>query len=101
MKEMRLFEIGFKEDPNRTGYEEKVKVAAENAHDAEDKARGWILEKHIEWWEETGREDEIDYRTGEGEDTSVPAMSNFLEERLDGIREMHLAKLYDVGTLIV
>ena len=101
MKEMRLFEIGLKENPRRSGYEEKFNVAAENAHEAEDKARAWLLESHIEWWEEEGRVmEEADMEARDTKPT-VEALSFELDKALTRIREMHLAKLYDVGTLIV
>jgi hypothetical protein len=101
MKEMRLFEIGLKEDPRRSGYEEKFNVAAEDAHEAEEKARAWLLESHIAWWEEEGRiMEEVDMEA-ENIKPTVEALSFALEEQLDVIRGMHLAKLYDIGTLIV
>lgn len=101
MKEMRLFEIGLKEDPRRTGYEEKLNVAAEDAHEAEEKARAWLLESHIEWWEEEGRMmEEVDMEA-QGIEPTVEALSFALDKVLTRIREMHLAKLYDIGTLIV
>ena len=101
MKEMRLFEVGFKDGPSTTSYEYKFNVAADDSGEAEEMARAWIMENHIEWWEETGREDEIEYRKREKRDTSVPAMSFVLDEELDRLRGLRLAKLYDVGTLIV
>ena len=101
MKEMRLFEIGLKEDPRRSGYEEKFNVAAENAHEAEEKARAWLLESHIEWWEEEGRIIEEGDMEARNIEPTVEALSFELDKALTLIREMHLAKLYDVGTLIV
>lgn len=101
MKEMRLFEIGFKEKAQHTGYEEKVNVAAENAREAEEKARAWVLEKHTEWWVEDGYDEEVEYRKENGEDTSLPAMDKAREDALDRVRNFLLAKLYDIGTLIV
>ena len=101
MKAMRLFEIGLKEDPRRSGYEEKFNVAAEEAHEAEEKARAWLLESHIEWWEEEGRMTEETDMEAQDIEPTVEALSFALEKQLDVIRGMHLAKLYDIGTLIV
>jgi len=39
MKEMRLFEVGLKDNPRDTGYSYKYYVAAEDAREAEDNIR--------------------------------------------------------------
>ena len=101
MKEMRLFEIGLKDAPHSTGYTYKYYVAADDAHEAEDKARGYIIEDYVAWWEEEGRDMEIADMKSAEEDPTVPALDKVLQPRLDELRELHLAKLLDIGTLIV
>ena len=101
MKEMRLFEVGLKNRPRDTSYSYKYNVAAEDAHDAEDKVRGFILEDHIAWWEEDGRVMAEEEMEADGEEPTVSALDNRLREQLEDLKSLCLAKLYDVGTLIV
>ena len=101
MKEMRLFEVGLKDAPRSVGYSYKYYVAADDAHEAEDNVRGYILEDHISWWEEEGRMMEEGDMEARGIEPTVSALDAILRSRLDELREMHLAKLLDVGTLVV
>ena len=101
MKEMRLFEVGLKGKPHSISYEYKYYVAADDAHEAEDKVRGYILEDHIAWWEEEGMDMEIADMELANEDPTIPVLDTVLQSRLNELRELHLAKLLDIGTLIV
>ena len=49
MKEMQLFEVGFKEYFWHPGYFEKFYIVAENSEEAEGKARKWLEDDAAEW----------------------------------------------------
>ena len=117
MKEMRLFEVGLKEKQGKSGYDEKVNVAATDAEEAIAKARQWVVDKINRWWNENdGREDIIfsvysdDDTVSEGEmvDSEILASEKYqaeaekiFEDELNRAENMLLAKVLDVGTLIV
>ena len=115
MKEMRLFEVGFKENQDRSGYEEKVNVAATDADEAATKARQWLVDKTNSWWEGGGREDmmimaytEDKDNPSEMSDEEIMSSKKYqglaqkdFDNELERVKKMHLAKLYDIGTLIV
>ncbi len=88
MKEMRLFEIGFKDNPRDTSYSEKFHVAAETAEQAIEKGRQWLGEDFDRWWEEDGQYDE------DLEQTKDEYRTDLVDDRL-------LSRVYDEGTLIV
>ena len=115
MKEMRLFEVGFKDKPNRSGYHEKMYVGTADALTAAKNARLYLMEKMHEWWANGGREDTIfmEY-TEDGEaredlsDGEVLATKKYQEaatrifaEQKAEIDNLHLARLQDVGELII
>ncbi|KPK19755.1 MAG: hypothetical protein AMJ70_08515 [Dehalococcoidia bacterium SG8_51_3] len=80
MKEMQLFEIGFKEKYHHAGYYEKFYVVAENFLDAMGKARRWLVKDHEDW---------DDYDTPEDKAHAV-----------EMAEKMEVAKLYHVGKAI-
>ena len=122
MKEMRLFEIGFKETPDTTTYCDKFYVAAEDADAALEKARGKIDQDWRTWWEEEGEVDaqvnilydEIIETFGDEEipagwiekrfDGSPPLQGEIAKRRTEALNRsgfLALSKLLDVGTVIV
>jgi len=90
MKEMRLFEVGFKDKPtfNRdSSYEYIINVGADNVHEAEEKARLRMEEETNAWGKDAISDGEITR-----EDFNI---------EFDRIKNLYLAKVLDVGTLIV
>ena len=115
MKEMRLFEVGFKEKPTSTGYYNKVNVGASNAEEAVEKARLHFVEGTNRWWNGDGREDCIfsayasdknasddtsDAEILESEKYQKAAQKDF-DAEMKRVKNMHLAKVLDIGTLTV
>ena len=88
MKEMRMFEIGFKDYPHSTSYTQKFHVAADTAEQAIEKGRKWLAEDFEHWWEEYGQHDEDLGMSQE-------------EARKVNVDDMQLARVYDEGKLIV
>ncbi len=88
MKEMRLFEIGFKDRPRDTSYSEKFHVAANTAEEAIEKGRAWLGEDFDRWWEEDGQHEKDLEQTEE-------------EYRKDLVDDRLLSRVYDEGMLIV
>lgn len=122
MKEMRLFEVGFKESRHKSGYYDKFYVVAEGGEEAIKKARDWLEQEHIRWWEDEGRTMEkwelaspeieksgLTIETDEHFENWCNANSlSYDEELLESydttlkfIASLQLAKLYDVGNAIV
>ena len=117
MKEMRLFEVGLKERQGKSGYDEKVNVAANDAEESIAKARQWVVDNIYSWWNENdGRKDMIfsvysdDDTVSEGEmtDSEILASEKYqaeaekvFDEELARAKNMLLAKVLDIGTLIV
>jgi len=115
MKEMRLFEVGLKGDTMTTSYEEKINVAANDADEAVKKAREWIVGKTQKWIDEGGLEDmvfnaylEDKKKPEELTDAEVLATEKYIKkaqkdcnDELRRIQGLRLAKLLDIGTLIV
>ena len=81
MKEMQLFEVGFKEKFSAQGYFSKFYVSANDAEHAEIKARQWIMEDGEAW---DGYESEKD-------------KANYIES----LKGLKLARLHHIGTTIV
>ena len=88
MKEMRLFEIGFKDAPHNTGYSYKTNVGADNAEDAIIKAREWVIGDIDEWWY---TDEEL---TPEKEEKEK-------QKEIERLNNLLLARVQDIGTLIV
>ncbi|KKL69574.1 hypothetical protein LCGC14_2113580 [marine sediment metagenome] len=120
MKEIRLFEIGFKDKPHSAGYSYKFYVAARDGEEAIKKGRKWLIEDHLRWWNESGRviemaelvDAEIDEWIDGETDTwlekrfakSPPlqaALKKVEERSIEEIESMELARLHDTGTLII
>lgn len=115
MKEMRLFEVGFKDKPNRSGYYEKLYVGTADALTAAKNARLYLMEKMHEWWANGGKEDMIFTEYAEDKeaeedlsDGEILATKKYQEaatlifaEQKAEIDNLHLARLQDVGELII
>ena len=115
MKEMRLFEVGLKEEAHRSVYEEKVNVAANDAEEAVTKARQWVMDNTIRWWEGDGREEMIfaayaDDKKAAAEMTEDEILKEKMyqeaaqkeyETLIERNKNLFLAKVLDIGTLIV
>ena len=115
MKEMRLFEVGLKSKSRHTGYEEKANVAASDANEAVAKMRQWVEDKTKHWWEEGGLEDAVllAYTEDIGapddmKEADILATSKYQEqaqkeyaEDMERVTNLRVAKVLDVGTLIV
>ena len=81
MKEMQLFEVGFKDRFRDSRYHEKINVVANDASDAEAKARKWLIDGAIEW-------------DGDGDDKQA-------EKHVLHVKNLRLARLHHVGEVIV
>lgn len=116
MKEMRLFEVGFKEKVRSLGYYSKVNVGASGALEAVEKARLHLVEETNRWWNENdGREEAIfsayveDKKAPDGlSDAEVLATEKYqkaarkdFDDEMERIKNLYLAKVLDIGTLIV
>ena len=118
MKDMRLFEIGFKMRPHSAGYVEKFYVVANGGEDAVGKARKWLEQDHCRWWKEEGRDNTLwemadkDFQKSGLDDeqydewlkennTYSDALTASFEKAIEEIAKYELAKLYDVGTVVV
>ena len=115
MKEMRLFEVGLKGNTFTTSYTEKVNVAASDAYEAVGKMRRWLLQKTMDWWDSEGLNDlTIQAYTddiGAPVDMSgdeILATSKYREEAqqvrdedIESVENLRLAKVLEIGTLIV
>ncbi len=115
MKEMRLFEVGLKEKLKSQGYYSKVNVGASGALEAVEKARLHVVEETKHWWEHGGREDNIfcayaDDRKASEEvsDAEILAMEKYqklaqkdFDDEMKRVKNLYLAKVLDIGTLIV
>ena len=122
MKEMRLFEIGFKEKPYHTSYSEKFYVAAGDAEEALEKAKAWIDAGWQKWWKEDGEIDaQVEILYDEMKETfgndDVPdkwiekrfkdnpvLQGELAKRRTEAMNRsgfLSLAKLLDVGEVIV
>lgn len=114
MKEMRLFEVGFKEEPTSISYYNKVNVGASDAGTAIDKARSHVSEETVRWWESGGREDNIfcayadDAKRSSMSDAEVLASEKYqkiaqkeFSAEMERVKNLYLAKVLDIGMLIV
>ena len=115
MKEMRLFEVGFKDKLKRSGYYEKLYIGAADALTAAENARLYLMEKMHEWWANGGKEDMIFTEYAEDKeaeedlsDGEILATKKYQEaatlifaEQKAQIDNLHLARLQDVGELII
>ena len=116
MKRMRLFEIGFKDKPHQVSYTHKLYIAAVSASQAVIRARRWMIEDHNTWWEEEGRICEmadiwpasLDNMTDEQLEKEFEINEDYMAElskRMmaveDDLRNMVLAKLLDIGEVII
>ncbi len=81
MKEMQIFEVGFKNDFSNSAYHDKFYVVAESAGTAEIKARKWLEDDAIEW-------------NGDGDPEETKRYIKF-------VKELRLARLHHVGKTIV
>jgi len=88
MKEMRLFEVGFKEKPHNTGYSYKTYVGADKAENAIIKAREWVIGDIDEWWYT------FEELTPEEEEKAK-------QKELERLNNLPLARVQDLGTLII
>ena len=88
MKEMRLFEIGFKDRPANTGYSHKLYVGADTAEDAIIKAREWVISDIDEWWF-------IEEELTPGEEEKAK------QKELERLNNLPLARVQDLGVLFV
>lgn len=120
MNKMRLFEVGFKEKPDSGSYYEKLYIGADDALTAVEKARQHLMNKMHEWWANGGKEDMMftEYAEDEeaktledGEDISdeeilatkkyQEAATRIFAESKEEIDDLHLARVQDVGKLVV
>lgn len=93
MKEIRVFEVGFKVNPTDTHYVHKYYVAAGNADEAAEKARAFLQTIPKESFR-----DKIVETVTDGGKNAVIAASRILSE---SPQYPYLAKLLDVGRLII
>lgn len=113
MQEMRTFEVGFKDKPRSSSYSYKFSVGAETAEEAVEKGRKWVEQDHMAWFDEDGafrfasewaEEDELDT-----DKMSYGGLLRHYQDRLalrraeelERINNLHLARVYDEGTLII
>lgn len=101
MKEMRLFEVGLKDWPHSTGYSYKYYVAAEDAHEAEDKAREHIMREFKDWWAKEGIGLEVCAMKEKNIEPTTLSLDEALQFQLDELKELHLSKVLDIGTIII
>ena len=116
MKEMRLFEVGFKEKPESLSYTEKFYVAASDAGDAIAKARLNVVEAINHWWKDNEGREEMIY-SAYADDKEAPedisdaeclasekyqeAAQKIFDDEMERVKNLYLAKVLDIGTLIV
>ena len=81
MKEMQLFEVGFKERLHQTSYDHKVYVAARNYNDAITNARNWFIEDYENYDDWLSKSDK--------------------ESALKLVKNMEVAKVTHIGRVIV
>jgi len=97
MKKLTLFEIGLKCDIDQyDGH-----VAAENASEAEEKAREMILADHLVWWAQEERDRALDDMAVEGKTPSKDDLDKILRGQMEELENMRLTKLIEVGEVIV
>ncbi len=97
MKKLTLFEIGLKCDVDQyDGH-----VAAENASEAEEKAREMILADHLVWWAREERDRVIDETATEGKTPSEDDLDKILKGQMEELENMRLTTLIEVGMVIV
>ena len=115
MKEMRLFEVGLKGDTFTTSYEEKVNVAASDAYEAIGKMRRWLLQQSMDWWKSEGLDDltiqayvdDIGAPVNMPDDEILATLKyreeaqRIRDEDIERIEKLRLAKVLEIGTLIV
>lgn len=115
MDEMRLFEVGFKDKPDSGSYYEKLYIGADDALTAVEKARQHLMSKMHEWWANGGKEDMTFTEYGEDKeaveglsDNEILATEKYQEaatrifaEQKEEIDDLHLARVQDVGNLVV
>ena len=115
MKEMRLFEVGLKGESYHTGYEEKANIAAKDADEAVAKMRQWVEDKSKRWWESEGIEEltfaayaDDSKASEEMTDKEILATQKYqeaaqkdYENDMERIESLRVAKVLDIGTLIV
>ncbi len=114
MNKMRLFEVGFREKPDG-GYYDKFYVGEEDAEGAVELARKHLVNKAEAWWASDDSEDVL--FNAYAEDKSAPEdmpddeirssekyqkkWEKAHDEDLRIIRGLYLARVQDVGELIV
>ncbi len=115
MKEIRLFEVGFKERPDSTGYHEKFYVGAVGALSAAELALKHLVQKADAWWADDGTEFMIfeyyaeDKKADEDmTDEEILATKKYQnkaaraqKEEQERIQNLYLARIHDVGELVI
>ncbi len=115
MDEMRLFEVGFKDRPDSGSYYEKLYVGADDALTAVENTRQHLMNKMHEWWANGGKEDMMFTEYTEDKEAEVDiadeeilstrkyqeAATRTFAEQKEEIDNLHLARVQDVGTLVV
>ena len=115
MDEMRLFEVGFKDKPNSGSYYEKLYVGTADAFTAAENARLHLMNKMHEWWANGGKEDTIFSEYAEDKDAEEDlsdeeilatekyreAATRVFAEQKEEIDNLYLARVQDVGELVV
>lgn len=115
MKEIRLFEVGFKEKPDSSGHYEKFYVGAVGALPAVKLARAHLVQKTMDWWEAGGEEDTIfnlyvedNSAPDDVSDKDVLATEKYqdgakrvFKKELERTKGLYLSRVHDVGELVI
>lgn len=97
MKKLILFDIKLVCDFDEfNGY-----VAANDAREAEEKARKMVLADHVIFWAKAGRSIELAEMKIDGKTLSEEDLDKIFQEQVEELRNMRLTMLEEMGKVLI